>query len=82
LSDSTETGHDLYNPQAPTAALTLVREGSVRLLACLPASASTRQAASAEVFDSPGHFGRCMPVAAGDHVRRSRQTKREFTRPV
>jgi hypothetical protein len=34
-----------HNPQAPTAALTLVREGSVRLLPCLPASGSARQAA-------------------------------------
>ncbi len=28
-----------HNPQAPTAALTLVREGSVRLLACRSALA-------------------------------------------
>ena len=68
-----------HNPQAPTAALTLVREGSVRLLACLPASGPARQAAPAEVFDSASHVGRCMPVAASDHVRRSRPTKRKFT---
>jgi len=50
-----------HNPQAPTAALTLVREGSVRLLTCMPASGSARQAAPTEVFDSASHVGRCMP---------------------
>jgi len=49
------------------------------LLACLPASGSARQAAPAEVFDSASYVGRCMPVVASDHVRRSRPTKREFT---